>query len=292
MIRVILFLLTNLSVTFMFGTVLFLTGLESNSIRSLIVFSSLVGFTGSITSLLLSKWSALRSTNGRIIYKPQTSMEAWILNAVRYQSNQLGIKTPEVAIYTSNSVNAFATGYSRNSSLVAFSTKLIDVMDKDQLQAVIAHELSHVANGDMITLALIQGVINTFVFFVSTVFSRSIMNMLSTYRNTNYVRSYGFLINYVSTMLLQAVFGMLASIIVMAFSRYREFKADSDAAKRVGWDRMIRLLVRFKEVTDPRPPEDIKTYCIHGQTKSFFNLFSSHPPVQNRIDALHNKTYE
>lgn len=292
MIRVILFLITNLSVTFMFGTVLFLTGIESNSIRGLIIFSSLVGFTGSITSLFLSKWSALRSVNARIIDKPQTSIEVLIVNAVRYQSSQLGIKTPEIAIYESNTINAFATGYSQNNSVVAFSTKLIKVMDKEDLQAVIAHELSHIVNGDMVTLALIQGVINTFIFFVSTYVSRFVMNILITNRNSNYVRSYGFLINYVISMFLQAVFGMFASIIVMAFSRYREFRADADAAKRIGWDKMIKLLIRFKEVTEPQPPEDIKTYCINGQSKAIFNLFASHPPVQDRIDALHKKKYE
>ncbi|QCI27217.1 protease HtpX [Buchnera aphidicola] len=292
MIRVILFLITNLSVTFMFGTVLFLTGIESNSIRGLIIFSSLVGFTGSITSLFLSKWSALRSVNARIIDKPQTSIEVLIVNAVRYQSSQLGIKTPEIAIYESNTINAFATGYSQNNSVVAFSTKLIKVMDKEDLQSVIAHELSHIVNGDMVTLALIQGVINTFIFFVSTYVSRFVMNILITNRNSNYVRSYGFLINYVISMFLQAVFGMFASIIVMAFSRYREFRADADAAKRIGWDKMIKLLIRFKEVTEPQPPEDIKTYCINGQSKAIFNLFASHPPVQDRIDALHKKKYE
>ncbi|WP_343182362.1 protease HtpX [Buchnera aphidicola] len=291
MIRVILFLLTNLSVMFMFGTVLFLTGMESNSIRALMILSSIVGFSGSITSLLLSKWSTLRSVNGKIISHPRNKTEAWILDVIRYQASQLGIKTPEVAIYKSNSVNAFASGYSQNSSLIALSTGLIESMNKENLQAVISHEFSHIMNGDMVTLALIQGIINTFVFFVSNFTSRMVMQMLYKNRQSNYVRSYGFLINYVVSMILQAVFGMLASLIVMSFSRYREFRADADAAKRIGWNKMISLLVKFKQLTEPQPSEDIKTYCIRGQSKSFYNLFASHPPVQDRIDALHKKLY-
>ncbi|CAL4321406.1 protease HtpX [Buchnera aphidicola] len=291
MIRVILFLLTNLSVMFMFGTVLFLTGMKSNSIKALMVLSSIVGVSGSITSLILSKWSALKSVNGQIIYRPRNSMEAWILDVVRYQASQLGIQTPEVAIYHTQSVNAFATGYSKNSSLIALSTGLLNNLNKENIQAVISHEMSHIVNGDMVTLALLQGVINTFVFFISTFISRSIVHFLSQHRRSNYVRAYGFFINYVASIFLQALFGMIASVIVMSFSRYREFRADADAAKRIGWDKMLCLLIQFKKVTEPQTAEEIKTYCINGQSKSFYNLFSSHPPVQDRINALHKKSY-
>lgn len=289
MIRVILFLLTNVSVMFLFGTVLFLTGINSQSITALVILSAIVGFSGSITSLLLSKWSTLKHVRGRIITRPRNITEEWLLEVVRYQASQLGIKTPQVAVYNSKSANAFASGHSKNSALIAVSTGLFEKMDKDNIQSVIAHEFSHIVNGDMVTLALIQGVINTFVFFISTLVSNSIMQMLSRYRNSNYVRSYGFMINYVVSMVLQAFFGMLASLIVMAFSRYREFRADADAAKRIGKNHMITLLKRLKDLIEPIPSNEIRTYCIHGKSKLFCNLFASHPPVQKRIDALYDE---
>ncbi|CAL4321371.1 protease HtpX [Buchnera aphidicola] len=286
MVRVILFLLTNLSVMFIFGTVLFLTGIKSNSIKSLMILSGIVGFSGSITSVLLSKWSALKSVRAKIINSPSNLKEAWIVEAVRYQCSLIGIKMPDIAIYETNEVNAFASGYSKNNAVLALSSGLLKKMNRENIQAVIAHELSHIVNGDMVTLALLQGVINTFVFFISSLISRSVMHLLYNYRRSNYVRYYGFFVNYVISMILQAFFGLIASIIVMAFSRYREFRADADGAKIVGSKRMINLLIRFKELTDPEPMQAMATYCIHGETKSVYNLFSSHPPIKDRINAL------
>lgn len=292
MIRIILFLLTNLSVVCMFGIILFITGIKAHSVKSLMILAGIVGFSGSITSLLLSKWAALRSTNAKIINYPRNNVEKWIMQSVQFQSQQLGIQIPTIAIYPSNTVNAFATGYSQNNALIGLSTSLLRKMNKKNIQAVIAHEFSHIVNGDMVTLTLIQGVINTFVFFISSMIAKLVIHILSKHKIFDFLKSYHVLIHYTISMTLQSIFGMLASVIVLTFSRYREFRADADAAKRIGWHNMINLLENFRNLTEPKTKNNMTTYCIRGKTQSFMNLFDSHPPLKDRIEALLKQSYK
>ncbi|WP_284443015.1 protease HtpX [Buchnera aphidicola] len=291
MMRIILFLLTNLAVMLIFSLILILTGIQSDNIYGLLIMSSLFGFSGSILSLILSKWIALRSVNGEILTHPRNEIENWLINTVRKQSIQKGIIMPQIAVYQATDINAFATGARRNSALIAVSTGLLENMTRHEAEAVIAHEISHIANGDMITMTLVQGVVNTFVIFISRILSQVISSVLSSNRNENNTETKNPFIYFLISTFLELVFGILASIITMWFSRHREFYADASSAKMVGREKMISALNRLKTSHEPQESDSMIAFCINGKSNSFLSLFASHPSLDKRIQALHNKEY-
>src|SRR5471030_847627 len=236
MMRIGLFLITNLAVMLVFGLVLSLTGIQSSSVQGLMIMAGLFGFGGAFVSLLMSKWMALRSVGGQVIEQPRNETERWLLETVRHQSAQAGIAMPQVAVYQAPDINAFATGARRNASLVAVSSGLLETMSRDEAQAVIAHEIAHVANGDMVTLTLIQGVVNTFVIFMARVVGFFVDKVLL---RGNGDRGPG--IGYIVTVFVcEIIFGLVASIIVAWFSRQREFRADAGSAKLLGSPRPMQ----------------------------------------------------
>ena len=288
--RIALFLITNLAVLVVLSIVLSLLGVDSllaeNNVdldlQALLIFSAVIGMAGSFISLAMSKWSAKRMTGAQVITQPQNKTQRWLLETVERQAAQAGIKTPEVAIYDSPDVNAFATGMSRNNALVAVSSGLIRNMKLDEAEAVLAHEVSHVANGDMVTLALIQGVVNTFVIFASRVVGHIVDRVIL---KNDRGHGIGF---FISSMVAQVIFGILASTIVMYFSRVREFKADAGAAELAGSEKMIAALQRLQSIHQPsRLPEQMAAFGINGGfADGFKKLFLSHPPLEERIAAL------
>lgn len=276
--RVFLFLVTNIAVLVVIRIILAVLGINSmDQVGSLLAYSAVVGFTGSIISLLMSKTIAKNSVGAEVIVQPRSEEEAWLLSTVEAQARQWSLKTPEVAIYHSPEPNAFATGATRNSSLVAVSTGLLDHMTRDEVEAVLAHEMAHVGNGDMVTLTLIQGVVNTFVVFLARVVSGMVA------RNNDGSTSQG--TYFMVSMVLQIVFGFLASIIVMWFSRQREYRADAGAAKLVGAHKMIAALQRLKGSTSDLP-EQMNAMGIASDAKD--SLLSTHPSLDNRIARLKN----
>ncbi len=290
MLRIGLFLLTNIAVMVVLGIVLHLLGIDSMldqngvdlNLQALLIMSAVIGMTGSFISLAMSRWSAKRMTGAEVITQPKNKTEQWLLATVARQASQAGIKMPEVAIYHSSDVNAFATGMTRNSSLVAVSSGLLEQMKQDEAEAVLAHEISHVANGDMVTLALIQGVVNTFVIFASRVVGQIVDRVVLKNQ-----RGHG--IGYfVASMIAQVVFGILASTIVMYFSRVREFKADAGAAGLAGSEKMVAALQRLQAIHQPSHlPDQIAAFGINGgMAEGVKKLFSSHPPLEERIAAL------
>lgn len=247
----------------------------------LIVISGIVGFGGSFVSLLASKWIAKWTTGAQIITAPRTSDEAWLLQTVQRLAERAQVGMPEVAIYDSPELNAFATGATRNSSLVAVSSGLFSRMDRPEIEAVIGHELTHVANGDMVTLTLLQGVLNTFVFF----FSRVIGGLIdSALRGRDDDRRGGGIGYFVATLLAQVVLGFLAMLIVAAFSRWREFRADRGGAQLAGRAKMIAALRRLGSQEESALPKSLAAFGINGGGVSA--LFRSHPPIAQRIEAL------
>ena len=288
--RIALFLITNLAVLVVLSIVLSLLGVDSLlaengvdlDLQALLVFSAVIGMTGSFISLAMSKWSAKRLTGAEVISQPKNKTQQWLLDTVARQASQAGIKMPEVAIYNSPDVNAFATGMSRNNALVAVSSGLIESMKMDEVEAVLAHEVSHVANGDMVTLALIQGVVNTFVIFASRVVGHIVDRVIL---KNDRGHGIGF---FISSMIAQVVFGILASTIVMYFSRLREFKADAGAAELADSEKMVAALQRLQSIHQPsRLPEQMAAFGINGgMAEGFKKLFLSHPPLEERIAAL------
>lgn len=289
--RILLFLATNVAVLVVLSIVLSLLGIESIlnergtalDLEALLVFSAVVGFAGSFISLAMSKWIAKRSTGARVIETPSNEAESWLLSTVQRQAREAGIACPEVAVYDSRDVNAFATGMSRNKSLVAVSTGLLHSMGRDEVEAVLGHEVSHVANGDMVTLALVQGVVNTFVIFLSRVIGFFVDRMLF---KTERGYGPGF---FIASIVAQIVLGILASTIVMWFSRQREFRADAGGARLAGRRKMVAALEALKRGQPPHDlPESMEAYGISGrQIKSGLKrLFMSHPPLDERIAAL------
>jgi heat shock protein HtpX len=286
--RIVLFLLTNLAVVSLLGTLCTVLGLDQMLLRhglnltGLLVMSSVIGFGGSFISLLLSKWMAKRSTGARVITQPANSAEMWLLQTVERQARAAGIKMPEVAIYDSPEPNAFATGANKNAALVAVSTGLLSGMKQEEVEAVLGHEIGHVANGDMVTLTLIQGVVNTFVIFLSRVIAYFVDSAL----RRGDTRDSGPGIAYVVvSMLMQFVLGIGASMIVAAFSRWREYRADAAGARFAGKRKMIAALQRlqsFHEAPETLPKE-MTAFGIRGGVAS---LFSSHPPLEQRIAVL------
>lgn len=291
MMRIALFLLTNLAVMLVFGIVLSMTGIQGSSVYGLMIMAGLFGFGGAFVSLLMSKWMALRSVGGEVIEKPRDETERWLLETVRRQSQQVGIAMPQVAIYHAPDINAFATGARRDASLVAVSTGLLKSMSHDEAEAVIAHEISHVANGDMVTMTLMQGVVNTFVIFISRLIAQVVTGFVSGSRGDEQGSSGNSIVYFAVSMLLELVFGIAASILTMWFSRYREFHADAGSARLVGREKMIAALKRLKSSYEPQEASSLMAFCINGKSKSFSELFMSHPPLDKRIEALRSGQY-
>ena len=290
MMRIALFLLTNLAVMVVFGLVLSLTGIQSSSMTGLLIMALLFGFGGSIVSLMMSKWMALKSVGGEVIEQPRNETERWLMNTVAQQAQQAGIGMPQVAIYHAPDINAFATG-ARDASLVAVSTGLLQNMSRDEAEAVIAHEISHIANGDMVTMTLIQGVVNTFVIFISRVIAQIAAGFLGGNRDDSESSNGNPLIYFAVATVLELVFGILASIITMWFSRYREFHADAGSARLVGREKMIAALQRLKTSYEPQEASSMMAFCINGKAKSMSELFMTHPPLDKRIEALRSGEY-
>lgn len=285
--RVLLFIATNLAVVLVLGVVLNIVfsvlGINSRSIGGMLVFCAVFGFGGSIISLLISKWMAKRSYGVQVIEQPRNEMEHWLLSTVQRQAQQAGIGMPEVGIYDAPDMNAFATGASRNNSLVAVSTGLMYSMSRDEAEAVLAHEVSHIANGDMVTLTLIQGVVNTFVMF----FARIVANVISGFFSNNEEEEgggMGGIAYFITVMVLEMLFGILASIIVMWFSRQREYRADEGGARLAGREKMIAALERLRHGHESQLEGSLAAFGINGKQQS--ELLMSHPPLEKRIHAL------
>lgn len=280
MMRIALFLATNFAVMIVLGIILSVTGIAGDSAGGILIMALLFGFAGSLISLFMSKTMALKSVGAEIIHQPSNNAERWLLNVVQHQAQQAGIPMPDVAIYHSADVNAFATGATKNNSLVAVSTGLLNTMTQDEAEAVVAHEISHIANGDMVTMTLLQGVLNTFVIFLS----RMIATAVATTRNDNGSEERSSGIYFLVSMVLEILFGVLATIIAMWFSRYREFRADAGSASLVGKEKMIAALQRLQSIHEPQEMQGtLNAFMINGKRQE---LFMSHPPLEKRIAAL------
>ena len=288
--RIVLFLATNIAIVLVLGISMRLLGFEGIldqqgvdlDLNSLLIFAAVFGFGGSFISLAISKWTAKRFTGAKVIESPANSTEQWLVSTVKRQAQLAGIGMPEVAIYDAPDVNAFATGMSRNNALVAVSTGLLRSMTQEEAEAVLAHEVSHVANGDMVTLALIQGVVNTFVIFLSRVIGHVVDRVVFKVE-----RGHGPAF-WITAIIAEIVLGILASIIVMWFSRQREFRADAGGAHLAGREKMVAALERLKgSVNQPHLPDQLAAFGINGGLGSGIKrLFMSHPPLDERIAAL------
>jgi heat shock protein HtpX len=287
--RIALFLATNIAILVVLSVILAVTGVgsmldESGAIdfASLLAFSAIVGFVGSFMSLAMSKWSAKKMTGAQVITDPRNPTERWLFETVRRQAQQAGIGMPEVAIYNAPEPNAFATGMNRNNSLVAVSTGLMNAMSQDEVEAVLAHEVSHVANGDMVTMALIQGVVNTFVIFLSRIIGHLVDKVVFKTQNGHGPAF------WITTIFAQVVLGILASMITMWFSRQREFRADAGAAKLAGREKMISALEALRRgAGENELPDQLAAFGISGHIgQGMKRLFMSHPPLEERIAAL------
>ena len=289
MIRIALFLGTNVAILLVLGISMSLFGIDgildeqgiNLDLRSLLFFSSIIGFVGSFISLLISKWIAKRSMGVIVITSPRNETEKWLLKTLETISNKVNIKTPDFGIFNSEQLNAFATGRSRNNSLVALSSGLINHMNRDEIEAVIAHEISHISNGDMITMTLIQGMVNTFVIFFSRVIGHVVDRVIFKVQ-----RGHG-PAYYITSIIAQILLSFLANIIVMWFSRKREFSADESAARLVGSSKMISALKTLSVKSQPPLPDQMAAFGISGKReKTFKSLFSSHPSIELRIESL------
>jgi heat shock protein HtpX len=287
--RVFLFVLTNLAVVLVLGIVLNLLGVQSIldergtglDYRALLIFSAVFGMGGSLISLGLSKWMAVRATGAQVIREARSPAEMWLVETVRKHAQASNIGMPEVAVFDSPDPNAFATGARRDKALVAVSTGLLRGMEQREVEAVLAHEISHVANGDMVTLTLIQGVLNTFVLFFSRVVGYFVDRVVL--RNEERGLGIGF---FLTSLLAQIVFGILASIIVMWFSRQREFRADAGGARLAGRESMKAALERLKAVVEPKGlPKEMAAFGISGGG-GLMRLFATHPSLDERIARL------
>jgi len=254
------------------------------NIQALVILSGVIGFGGSFISLLISKWMAKRMTGAVVITEPKTTVEKWLITTVEKQATTVGINMPEVAIFPSSQMNAFATGASKNSALVAVSQGLLDNMKQGEIEAVLGHEMSHIANGDMVTLTLIQGVVNTFVVFLSRVVGHVVDRVIL--KNE---RGHG--IGYfISVLISQVILSILASVIVMYFSRKREYIADTGGADLAGHQNMINALKRLAQKEPEALPEQLAAFGIGEKTKQgFSHLWASHPPIEDRIEALEKR---
>ncbi|MCG7927871.1 MAG: protease HtpX [Candidatus Thiodiazotropha taylori] len=287
MMRIALFLGTNMAILALISITFRLLGIEGLlmqngvdlDINALLVYSAVIGFSGSLISLFISKWMAKRSMGVQIIENPGNEVERWLVATVESQAQRAGIGMPEVGIFNHASPNAFATGWNKNDALVAVSTGLMQQMNRDEVEAVLAHEVSHVANGDMVTLSLIQGVVNTFVVFLSRIIGHTVDRVVFKTE-----RGYGPAF-YIVSLIAEFVLGILAMTIVMWFSRWREFRADKGGADLAGRGKMIAALRRLQQAHEPEPmPEEMAAFAISaGKVQK---LFASHPPLEDRIAAL------
>ncbi len=291
--RIFLFLATNIAVLAVLFFVLSLLGvsgiLDEQRVGidygNLLILAAVFGFGGSFISLVISKWMAKRLTGAKVITTPRNEVENWLVQTVSRQASRAGIGMPEVAIFDSAAPNAFATGMSRNNALVAVSTGLLRTMNQDEVEAVLGHEVSHVANGDMVTLTLIQGVVNTFVIFISRLVGHFVDRVILKNEEGHGV---GF---FVTTIVTQIVFGILASVIVMYFSRQREFRADYGGADLASNQKMISALEKLKRSIEEPLPDQMASFGINGKTErlEWKRLFMSHPPLDERIAALKSR---
>jgi heat shock protein HtpX len=288
MMRVLLFVGTNIAVLVLVNIILFIAQgvfhVRLGNYSSLLLMAAVFGMGGSFISLAISKWVAKRTTGAQVITEPRNESERWLLDTVRAEAQKAGIGMPEVAVYDAPDMNAFATGVSRNNALVAVSTGLLQSMDRNQVQAVLGHEITHVANGDMVTMGLIQGVLNTFVIFFARIIGTLVDNALSGNRNSE-SNSGGFFY-FIIVMVLQVALGFLASLVVMWFSRWREFRADAGGAHLAGRDNMISALQRLAgNQGQAELPKAIQAFGI-SDGGSWNRLTASHPPLEERIAAL------
>lgn len=288
MSRVFLFLATNMAIVLVLSISMRLLGVEPYlnaqglNLSSLLIFASMFGFGGAFISLALSKWMAKRSVGAIVITNPRTADEQWLVNTVESQAKIANIATPEIAVWDSPQVNAFATGMNKNKALVAVSTGLLGQMSRDEAEAVLAHEVSHVANGDMVTLALIQGVVNTFVLFLSRVIGHTVDRVIFK-SESGHGPAF-----WISVIIADIVLGILASIIVMWFSRRREFAADAGGAYLTNHDSMISALNRLRNLHSEPLPDKLASFGISGGNRAggIKRLFMTHPPLEERIAAL------
>ncbi|GFO72600.1 heat shock protein HtpX [Bathymodiolus japonicus methanotrophic gill symbiont] len=290
MMRIFLFLATNIAIMVVISIVFSLLGLSGTldangvdlNLNALLVLSAVIGMSGSFISLAMSKWSAKRGMGVHVIEQPQNQTEKWLVDVVARQAHRVGVDMPEVGIFQTADANAFATGMTKNSSLVAVSTGLLQSMSPDEVEAVVGHEMSHVANGDMVTMALMQGVVNTFVYFFASVIGHVVDRVIF---KTEQGHGIGY---YVVQIIAQIALSFLASMLVMWFSRYREFKADAGGAKLAGKEKMIGALRALQRAHEPQElPEQFAAFAINaGGVKK---LFMSHPPLEERIAALQKR---
>jgi heat shock protein HtpX len=289
MLRIALFLGTNFAIIIVLSVSMSIFGVDGVlhdngvdlNLNSLLFISSVIGFTGSFISLLISKWVAKKSMGVILVTEPKNDTERWLLKILNEISVKANIKPPEFGIFDSQQLNAFATGASKNNSLVALSSGLISHMSKDEIEAVIAHEISHISNGDMITMTLIQGIINTFVIFFSRIIGHVVDRVVFKVQ-----RGHG-PAYYITSIIVQILLSILASIIVMWFSRKREFEADHSAAKLVGANKMISALKTLSNKSPDALPDQMAAFGISGKKeKSYKSLFSSHPSIESRIESL------
>ncbi len=285
--RIVLFIGTNLAIVLMLSITMRLLGVEPYltaqglNLNSLLIFAAVMGFGGSLISLALSKWTAKMAVGAKVIEQPRSQEELWLVETVRRQARAAGIGMPEVAIYDSPEVNAFATGMNKNNALVAVSTGLLRSMNRDEAEAVLGHEVSHVANGDMVTLALIQGVVNTFVMFLSRVIGHTVDRVV--FKNEE---GHGPAF-FVTMIVAEVILGILASIIVMWFSRQREFRADRGGANLAGRQKMIAALQALQRAHPAPLPDKMAAFGISGGVGGGIKrLFMTHPPLEERIAAL------
>ncbi|MFG6175764.1 protease HtpX [Halomonas sp. THAF12] len=297
MMRILLFLGTNLAVILVASITLRLLGVEPYltaqgiNFNALLIFCFIFGMAGSMVSLFISKWMAKRTTGTVIIEQPSNSTEQWLLDTVGELARDAGIKMPEVGIFPAQQSNAFATGWNKNDALVAVSAGLLNRMRPEEIRAVLAHEIGHVANGDMVTLALIQGVLNTFVMF----FARVVAQLVDSFLRRDDNEGLGFFGYFAVVIVAEIVFGLIASAIVAWFSRFREYRADAAGAKLAGSGAMINALARLKAETQmpDQMPDTLTAFAITtGQTRKLMErLFASHPPLDERIRALKEAAY-
>ncbi|MCZ0927055.1 protease HtpX [Halomonas janggokensis] len=299
MMRILLFLGTNIAVLLVASLTLRLLGVESYlnaqgiNFTGLLIFCFIFGMAGSMISLFISKWMAKRSTGTVIIENPSNDTERWLVDTVAELASEAGIKTPEVGIFPAQQSNAFATGWKKDDALVAVSAGLLNRMRPDEVRAVLAHEIGHVANGDMVTLALIQGVVNTFVMFFARVVAHLIDGFLKS--RSDGEGGLGFMGYFAVVMVAEIIFGIAASAIVAWFSRFREYRADEAGARLAGTSAMVNALARLKGETEmpDQMPDTLRAMAItKGQTRSLVEkLFASHPPLDDRIRALKEAAY-
>ena len=286
--RILLFIATNLAVIAVLSLSMRLLGIDSLldqqgihlNLQALLIYAAIIGFSGSFISLFISKWSAKKMTRAEVITSPKNNTEKWLLNTVKHQATQARIACPEVAIYPANEPNAFATGMNKNNALVAVSSGLLQAMTQEEVEAVLAHEVSHVANGDMVTMALIQGVVNTFVIVLSRIIGHFVDRVVFKTE-----RGHGPAF-WITSIIAEIVLGILASIIVRWFSRQREYRADAGAAYLVGSDKMVAALQRLAKMSTTPLPDQMQAMGIAGDKMTLSGLFMTHPPIEKRIAAL------